>query len=67
MPPPRPRMLAERGAVTDIADRPLAPIDPADDGRPAIEATNLTKRYGAKVAVDKLSLRSTQILPALWR
>jgi ABC-2 type transport system ATP-binding protein len=43
--------------VTNIADRPIAPIDPADDGRPAIEATNLTKRYGDKVAVDKLSLR----------
>jgi ABC-2 type transport system ATP-binding protein len=43
--------------MTDIADRPLAPIAADGDDRPAIEAAGLTKRYGEKVAVDNLSLR----------
>jgi ABC-2 type transport system ATP-binding protein len=42
--------------MTDLADRSASPADPFEGGRPAIEATALTKRYGEKLAVDHLSL-----------
>lgn len=41
--------------MTDLADRALAPIDPADRG-PAITASQLTKRYDDTLAVDSLTL-----------